>query len=478
MQLSAGLLLLVVVASLTTARLLQSYLRLAKIPGPFLARLTDLWRFRAQNSRGYAARLVELHKRHGNLVRLGPNHISVSDPSAIPIIYSTNPVWLKGPSYYGAATVSQGRVLPSIIAMSESQHTAVRKTVGRAFTTNSMLDYESFIDTSAAEFVRVIGQLQAADVGLWLQFFAMDMLIRIAFNETPGFMQKGGDVDGILNAVMDRFDHWGRWAAIPTADYLVNKGPLASRIRGAKDSPLARVGLAKFQARKSSPDQAELKDLCQKFLEGKAKHPDALSNDEILGIILSTIGAGADTTAGTLTYTLYFLSKHPEVRERLRFEIDEGLHAGTLSNPPKWAEVHKLPYLEAVLKESMRLLPIASWGLDRIVPAAGATISGKFIPGGTVVGCQIDAIHRDHAVYGKDSSVFRPERWIEADEEQRRRMDRAFLGFSAGKRICTGIHIAWLEMKKALPLILMNFNVSAVPPQNCSHHYLFYLFII
>ncbi|KAL4896553.1 cytochrome P450 [Aspergillus ambiguus] len=181
---------------------------------------------------------------------------------------------------------------------------------------------------------------------------------------------------------------------------------------------------------------------------------------------MSTIGAGADTTAGTLTYTLYFLSKHPSAETKLRLEIEEQVRAGNLSHPPKWAEVSNMPYLDAVLKESIRLLPVASWGLDRVVPPAGAMIAGRFIPGGTVVGCQIDAIHLDESVYGKDSTAYRPERWIEADEHQRRIMDRSFLGFSAGKRVCTGIHIAWLEMKKTLPLLLMNFDVSISPSIN------------
>ncbi|KAI0382186.1 cytochrome P450 [Hypomontagnella monticulosa] len=449
---------------LLTARLLHAYLRLSKIPGPFSARITDLWRFRAQNSRGYSAKLLSLHKKYGKLVRIGPNHVSISDPEAVPIVYSTNPVWVKAPSYYGAVTVSQGRTVPSIIAMNEMQHTAVRKSVGRAFTTNSLLDYEDSIETAALELVEVLAKLQAADIGMWLQFFAMDVLIRVSFSESLEFMQKGSDVDGILGAVMARFDHWGRWAAMPGADYILNKSPMAARFKRGGDSPLARVGLAKLQARKMSLDQLERQDLCQKFLEGQAKYPEAVSQDEILGIIMSTIGAGADTTAGTLTYTLFLLARNPTAKEKLQRELEDALRAGSLSKLPKWTEANKLPYLEAVLKESMRILPIAAWGLDRVVPAEGVTIAGKFIPGGTIVGCQIDAIQQNPDVYGDDSSEFRPERWIECSEEQKRRMDRAFLAFSAGKRICTGRHIAWLEMKKTLPLLLINFDFNLINP--------------
>lgn len=442
------------------ARAFQSYSRLSNIPGPSLAKFTDFWRYKSQNSKGHTSRLLELHQKYGKLVRIGPNHISISDPTAIPVVYSTNPTWPKGPSYYGAIPVSKNRPVPSIIGMGEAQHTAVRRSVGRAFTTNSLLDYEDSIEATGHDLITALSRQKETDIGEWLQYFAMDVLIRIAFSDSLGLLEKGDDIDGTLAAVMARFDHWGHWGAMPQADYVFNKSKLATVMKGVGNSPLARVSQAKLDARLKATDQNTYKDLCSKFLEGQAKFPDLIQQDHVLGIIMSTIGAGADTTAGTLTYTLYFLSKYPETKIRLLREIQESLDVGCLSSIPKWAEVNKMPYLDAVLKEAMRILPIASWGLDRVVPPAGAQISGQFIPGGTIVGCQIDAIHQDTEVYGKDSSAFRPDRWLEACEDERRRMDRAFLAFSAGKRTCTGVHIAWLEMKKILPLILMNFDVS------------------
>lgn len=98
MQTLAGLLLAVGVL-LLVVRTVKSYLRLSSIPGPFLAKFSDLWRFHAQNSKGWSARLVRLHEKYGKLVRIGPNHISISDPNAVPIVYSTNPVWKKVRKY-------------------------------------------------------------------------------------------------------------------------------------------------------------------------------------------------------------------------------------------------------------------------------------------------------------------------------------------------------------------------------------------
>jgi len=63
-------------------------------------------------------------------------------------------------------------------------------------------------------------------------------------------------------------------------------------------------------------------------------------------------------------------------------------------------------------------------------------------------------------IWGSDVEVFRPERWLDASEEQRVLMHRADLTFSAGKRMCLGLHVAWLEMEKVIPALIMNFEVS------------------
>jgi cytochrome P450 len=161
---------------------------------------------------------------------------------------------------------------------------------------------------------------------------------------------------------------------------------------------------------------------------------------------------------------MYYLLKNPYAHDKLLAEFQTAIRDGALSNPPRWSEVHKLPYLDVIIKESMRCYPILSFGIDRIVPDGGAEIAGSFIPGGTVVACPQYNVHMDKEVYGEDSEAFRPERWLEADGLQRRKMERGFLGFSAGKRICLGLHIAQLEMKKMIPHMMMNFKMTLDDP--------------
>jgi cytochrome P450 len=346
--------------------------------------------------------------------------------------------------------------------MTEEQHTSVRRVGGRAFSTGELLDYEVFIDESAAQLVAVMREKRTLDITQWLQCFATEVVNRVAFTDKLGFPDEKGDVDGLIGVATKRFDYWNKWAALPGLEWLLAKSPMA-QLRRQVDSPLAKVSRQKMANRaREKPAPGSSPDVLQKLMDGKDKHEGRVTDDDILGVVMSILSAGADTTASTIVIIFYFLLKHPEVLSKLRNEIDAGRESGNISSSPRWKEVYVLPYLEAVVKETMRYFPPFAFGIDRVVPAGGATIAGVPLPAGAEVGAQVESLHRDHGVFGEDADIYRPDRWIEASDEQRALMERSFLGFSAGKRVCLGMHIAVLEIKKVIPLILLNFDVSSV----------------
>jgi cytochrome P450 len=75
----------------------------------------------------------------------------------------------------------------------------------------------------------------------------------------------------------------------------------------------------------------------------------------------------------------------------------------------------------------MRLYPVVSYPLERIVPDGGAELCGVFLPGGTVVGMHAWVVNRDKGIFGEDAEDFRPERWIDVEPEQLKQMEHAFL---------------------------------------------------
>ena len=145
--------------------------------------------------------------------------------------------------------------------------------------------------------------------------------------------------------------------------------------------------------------------------------------------------------------------------QKLQAEIDNAADTGKISRPISDREARALPYLNAVIKEAMRLHSSVGLLLERHVPAGGATICGKYIPGGTIVGVNPWVLQHDPAVY-PDPHAFKPERWLEAIPEHLTAMEKSFFTFGAGSRVCIGKNISYIEMRKIVPELVREFDIS------------------
>ena len=122
-----------------------------------------------------------------------------------------------------------------------------------------------------------------------------------------------------------------------------------------------------------------------------------------------------------------------------------------------------MPYLDACIREAMRLHPVQRIPHDRVVPKGGMSIRGHWIPEGTDVGIFPTVLHRRRQVFGDDADVYRPERWLIADKEKTDRMKNSMFTFSYGKYNCLGKNISKMEMYKVIPTILRSFQVRFGP---------------
>jgi len=124
---------------------------------------------------------------------------------------------------------------------------------------------------------------------------------------------------------------------------------------------------------------------------------------------------------------MYNVLAHPETLKKLRSE----LLSSKLSRPyPTWQEVNTLPYLDACINEAIRIHPAFCLPFERIVPAGGVTIGGKYLKEGTVVGMNPYVVNRHRETFGDDADVWRPERWMGLTEEEWRKMDGSILTVS------------------------------------------------
>jgi len=122
-----------------------------------------------------------------------------------------------------------------------------------------------------------------------------------------------------------------------------------------------------------------------------------------------------------------------------------------------------MPYLQACIKEGLRVHPATGLPLARVVPKGGAIIAGTAFPEGVVVGINSWVAHGNTSVFGPDAKTFRPERWLDS-AEQSAKMERYFIPFGHGSRTCIGKNISLMEISKLIPELVRRFDFALTDP--------------
>lgn len=122
------------------------------------------------------------------------------------------------------------------------------------------------------------------------------------------------------------------------------------------------------------------KDLLSRFFKIEQESPDRFDDLDIQILATLNIFAGSDTTSIALRAILYFLIQNKRAWDKLVDELDDAAKEGQLSNEITFSEAQKLPYLQACIKEAMRLHPSLGTQHTRLVPENGVTIAGTYLP--------------------------------------------------------------------------------------------------
>lgn len=211
-----------------------------------------------------------------------------------------------------------------------------------------------------------------------------------------------------------------------------------------------------IEDRRRSGEQRE--DLLSTLLAATDDEGAKMSQEQLRHEMLTLFIAGHETTANALAWTFYLLAKNPAVMDKLAAEIDRVL-GGRL---PTVADLSHMPYLEMVLKESMRLYPPA-WIIGRRVLKA-FEIGGYTLPVGSAVIAMPYVAHHDPR-YFPDPERFDPERFTPEREAALPRY--AYIPFGAGPRVCIGNGFAMMEAQLILATVLGRYAfelLDSAPP--------------
>ncbi|KAF7942565.1 uncharacterized protein EAE97_006019 [Botrytis byssoidea] len=440
---------------------------LRHIPGPFLARFTRAWYCWKIYEGDFERTNQQLHTRYGPIVRIAPHEYSIDDVDAAKVIYSIGGATFPKSSWYTTWQPSNKVPASLFTELNPHTHSVQRRKVANYYSMSSMVGYEGHVDNCSEllsrHFVKSATAGDFVDMQHLLQCYAFDVIGEITFGKRFGFLDMGEDKDGVFKAIdnggwYSTFVGLWSWLHVWIFPLLPNTGGIAYVVKFTEDRIAEKEKLLQEQRSSNRKEEGTL-DFVTRILMASEKDPGKITRGDLRITCQSNIGAGSDTTAITLSSVLYHLLKYPNTYQKLRDEIETAAKEGRISDPITFKEAQGLPYLQAVMKEGLRVHPAVGLGLQRIVPAEGTTIANKFIPGGSTVGINAYVAHQNTSVWGSDADQWRPERWLEIEEQGRgAEVEKYFFSFGMGSRTCIGKNISLLEMNKLIPQLVRRFD--------------------
>lgn len=215
-------------------------------------------------------------------------------------------------------------------------------------------------------------------------------------------MEEEGDSRGVIEAIDGGNIYAAHVGLVPEVHQWVGLASRIFRLEPPFQAVSDFIGLQiearekAREARGSGNDGAERQDFLEKLLDLEASGKN--TREDTWTACTQNIAAGSDTTSIALSSVVYYLVKHPRALEKLRRELEDAEAARLASSPITFKEAQGLPYLQAVIMETMRIHPAVGQPMTRTVPEGGATIGGYYFNVG--VGIRSRIIHRRHLWVG------------------------------------------------------------------------------
>ncbi|KAI4913672.1 hypothetical protein J4E90_005392 [Alternaria incomplexa] len=352
--------------------------------------------------------------------------------------------------------------------LNEAQHTKRRQQMASGYSGKENWSLESdmdehihqLLDLIRSKYLSTATRHEPVDLASKIQYLTLDVISKIGFGKAFGDIKADADLDDYISAGRVGLAIMVFTGALGLTPYL--HWPPIARMLGPSDKDKSGYGKMRTVARELIDSRLEKptnsrSDMLSSFI----RH--GLTRDDIVTESMLTILAGSDTTATAIRGTMLYLMTSHRAYKKLQAEIDDAVtsgHAATSSGIVSDETMKTLPYLQAVMREGLRIHPPVTDIAPKKVPVEGdnVTINGKayFLPGGTNIGYNVMGLNRNKEIFGEDVDCFRPERWL-LDEHHDIQLERlnamrrtTDMIFGYGKYQCLGKPIAWLEMRKVI----------------------------
>ena len=458
--------------------------QLWKVPGPrayAVSRIPlayDAWKAQSIH------KIHHLHQRYGPVVRVGPSQVSFNSLSALRTIFGAGSPFERT-SFYSMFDV-YGR--PNLFTFRPGQeHRERKKLISHMYSNQTVLGphYSQVVKDKVAGYIAMLEKEQspASEIFTSLHYFSLDAISEFVYGDShggtkamAGNLKNRNMIRDILDPARRRlswclvhFPGYTRWLTSRKGfwEVVITRLGLMPMKRPFTYSGIREHALGAFHSFNSlsSEEQAKYAETTVIGRLFKARQNQQLGDMDIASECADHLLAGIDTTADSLMFLIWVLSlpRNRPYQDRLREELshisvdEQGL--------PEPKSLTQLPFLNAVLKESLRLYSPLPAFEPRSCPV-DVVVDGYDIPAGTIVGMSPYCLHREDNVFVRPLA-FRPERWLsdkgtllpESDMK-----NRYFWAFSSGARMCIGMHLANAEMLTLTAALFRKYETAARHP--------------
>jgi cytochrome P450 len=334
-----------------------------------------------------------------------------------------------------------------LLTVDDDYHDRARAIMMPAFHREQVV---SMIDSMAVEAEAAIAALrpgEVVDIYDWMRVLAMRIAMRALLGLDPDGAGKGA-------AAAEHFERALSYYGIDFQLRLVRGPGSPWRRMTSSRAVLDEIVFGEIAGRRAAPDPGR-RDVLSLLLGARGENGEAFTDTEVRDQVMTLMFAGHDTSTSTLTFMMHELARHPDVVARLCEEQDRVL-AGAAPTVDQLER--KMPYLDMVLDEVLRLYPPAWIGPRRAVREY--SFGGYTVPKDAYVNYCSWASHRIPEVF-PDPEAFVPERFT---RERKAALPRgAYVPFGGGSRICIGKRFGQTEVKLVATMLLQRLRLDAMP---------------
>ncbi|CAN8096441.1 unnamed protein product [Discula destructiva] len=454
---------------------------LSRIPGPKSFAITR-WRLAYEDWKGASTRTInQLHQTYGPAVRIGPSTVSFNSLTALRTIYGPGSQYGRT-SFYSMFDV-YGR--PNLFTFySTAEHGQRKKLLSHAYSKSVILKepITKLVEEKVKKYMQLIESEQGhiSEIFSTLHYWSLDNITQFLYGRYGSTSAMEGRVShrALIGDILDPSRRRLSWCAVHfprvTKWLYTRAGWLESVVKPVlpMQKPATYTGIRAFALQayndfrsdavsQKASSEKEPFILARLWPHHHLVKENGLEDMEIASECADHLLAGIDTTSDTMLFLVWALSQ-PEnqpFQQKLREEV-LALPEETLNEHgiPKAEVVDKLVYLNAVIKETLRLYaPLPVFAPRSLL--IDSEIDGYIIPAGTVVGMAPYSLHRNPDVF-KEPLTFNPDRWLSAEAAE---LNRWFWAFASGGRMCVGIHFAMAEMTTLTSAIYRRYKTSPAP---------------